>query len=73
LERGAVANVRLVREVASRYGKTPVQVALNYLISHPMVVAIPKTERVEHVDELAGSLGWRLKPEDIELLEKVSY
>ncbi|MEM1651252.1 MAG: aldo/keto reductase [Sulfolobales archaeon] len=73
LERGAVANVRLVREVASRYGKTPVQVALNYLISHPMVVAIPKTERVERVDELAGSLGWRLKPEDIELLEKVSY
>ncbi|MEM1623631.1 MAG: aldo/keto reductase [Sulfolobales archaeon] len=73
LERGAVANARVVREVASKYGKTPVQVALNYLISHPMVVAIPKTERVEHVDELAGSLGWRLKPEDIELLEKASY
>lgn len=73
LERGAVLRAKPVREVASKYGKTPVQVALNFLISRPRVVAIPKSESVDHVTEIVGSLGWRLKPEDIELLEKYGY
>ncbi len=71
LERGAVARHPTIISVANRYGKTPVQVALNFLISRPMVVAIPKTERIERVDEFYGALGWRLAPQDIELLEKV--
>ncbi len=70
LERGAVLRSRPVREVASRCGRTPVQVALNFLVSRPMVVAIPKSERIEHVEEIRGALGWRLRPEELELLEK---
>ncbi|MCX8185333.1 MAG: aldo/keto reductase [Sulfolobales archaeon] len=73
LEKGAIVNARIARELASRYSKTPVQIALNYLISRPRVVAIPKAERVEHVEELKESMGWRLRPEDIELVEKSSY
>lgn len=73
LERGAVLRVKLVREVAYRYGKTPVQVALNYLISRPRVVAIPKSEKTEHVEEFRGALGWRLKPGDVEQIEKANY
>lgn len=73
LERGAVVNFRPVRDLASKYGRTAVQVALNYLISRPRVVAIPKSERLEHVDELRGALGWRLRPEDIELIERAGY
>jgi diketogulonate reductase-like aldo/keto reductase len=71
LERGAVARVGRVREVASRYGRTPIQVALNYLISRPRVVAVPKSERREHVEEIRGALGWRLEEGDIELLERL--
>lgn len=71
LKRGAVLRVKLLRDLASKYGKTPAQVALNYLISRPRVVAIPKSERLEHVEELRGSMGWRLTPEDIELIEKL--
>jgi len=71
LERGAVIRIGKVREIASKYGKTPAQVALNYLISKPRVVAIPKAEKVEHVREIAGALGWRLKKEDLEILSKI--
>jgi diketogulonate reductase-like aldo/keto reductase len=68
LERGEVLKAGKVREIASKYGKTPIQIALNYLISRPRVVAIPKAEKVEHVREIAGALGWRLREEDLEAL-----
>ena len=71
IERGAVANHPEVARVAERYGRTPIQVALNYLISRPMVTAIVKTENSDHLREILGSLGWRLKPEDIEALEAI--
>ncbi|GBF08490.1 putative oxidoreductase, aldo/keto reductase family [Aeropyrum pernix] len=70
LERGHVAEVRLLAKIGRQYGKTPVQVALNFIVSRPNFIAIPKAERREHVDEILGSLGWRLKPEDIELIEE---
>jgi len=71
LEWGGVAKNETVISIAKKYGKTPIQVALNYLISRPMVMAIPKTERVERVEEFRGSMGWRLSAEDIEILEKI--
>lgn len=70
LERGSVATNPVLMSIASKYGKTPIQVALNYLISHKNVVAIPKTERVEHVQEIVGSLGWRLELKDLEYIKK---
>lgn len=71
IERGAVANNIVLKKIAQRYGKTPVQVALNYLISRPGVVAIPKTERVRRVEEFRGALGWRLDKTDIALIERL--
>jgi diketogulonate reductase-like aldo/keto reductase len=71
LERGAVARDPILRDLGRKYGKTPIQVALNYLISHRRVTAIPKTERRERVDEFKGSMGWRLKTEDIKFLKKL--
>lgn len=70
LERGSVINNYAVVSIARKYNKTPVQVALNYLISHKNVTAIPKSERVDHVQELLGSMGWRLSPEDLEYIKK---
>ncbi|MCE4604576.1 MAG: aldo/keto reductase [Aeropyrum sp.] len=69
LERGQVAHVKLLSKIGRQYGKTAVQVALNFIISRPRFVAIPKAERKSHVEEITGALGWRLKPEDIELIE----
>ena len=68
LERGAVSSDPIITQVAKKHRKTPVQVALNYLISQPRVIAIPKTERKERVDEFLGALGWSLDKEDIDLI-----
>lgn len=71
LERGEVTRHPVVRGIARKVGKTPIQVALNYLISRPRVVAIPKTERLGHLREIAGAMGWRLGEAEIEVLEDV--
>lgn len=71
LERGVVKRNPLAIYVAGKYSKTPIQVALNYIISKPQVTAIPKSEKRVHIDEIAGSIGWRLSSEDIRLLESI--
>lgn len=71
LERGRVVSDKRLSEIGGKYGKTSVQVALNYLISHNNVTAIPKTERVERVVEFSGALGWRLEEDDILYLKRL--
>ena len=58
----------LLHVVAASYDATPVQAALNWLISQPNVVAIARTSRIEHLRENLAALGWRMEPRDIELL-----
>ncbi len=41
--------------LATRLGATPRQLALAYLTRRPSVLAIPKTGRVAHVEEIAGA------------------
>lgn len=71
LEGGLVASDKRIADFALKYGKTAVQVALNFLISRPYVLAIPKSERVERIDEFKGALGWRLSDKDIDLIERI--
>ena len=58
----------ILQVVAARNGKTIPQVALNWCISKPGVVAIPKSDSVEHTRDNCGASGWRLPVEDRELL-----
>jgi len=60
---------RTLDRIASKYGKTRTQTALNWLICREPVVAIPKAANLEHVRENAGSVGWALKKEDQEALD----
>ena len=57
--------------IAERHGKTPRQVALNFLTRRPSLFTIPKAERVEHVRENAGANGWLLTAEDLKLIDEV--
>jgi len=68
LEKGAVKSHPKLVNIAAKYNKTPVQVAINYLISRPCVIATPKSERKYHIDEIYGALGWKLSIEDIKYL-----
>jgi diketogulonate reductase-like aldo/keto reductase len=56
-----------VNALAQKYGKTPNQILLNWILSQG-VAAIPKTLSPEHMRENVGALGWSLLSEDIELL-----
>lgn len=66
LAEGRVAGLKSVRQVAAKVGKTPIQVALNYLV--PRSVPIPKASKIDHLDEVLGSLGWELSREDLGIL-----
>ncbi|MEM4790885.1 MAG: aldo/keto reductase [Thermofilum sp.] len=65
--------LQLLSSIAEKYGKKPVQVALNWLVlSSPAVVPIPGAKAPEQVDDVAGAVGWRLKTEDWSLLDEAS-
>lgn len=57
--------VQLIKKIGEKYGKTPTQVVLNWLVSSsPVVVPIPGAKSPEQVVELANSVGWRLSYSD---------
>ena len=58
-----------LEKVATETGKTVAQVALNWCVSKPGVVAIPKANRVEHVIENCTATGWSLTPDQMETVE----
>jgi diketogulonate reductase-like aldo/keto reductase len=56
---------------AKRHGKTPRQIALNFLTRRKSLFTIPKASTLEHLRENSGGAGWNLDPEDLEHLEAV--
>ncbi len=66
--------VKSVQELATKYGVTPSQIALNWLInSHgETVVAIPGATKESHAKENAGTMTFSLTAEDISLLDTKS-
>lgn len=71
LAKGKLANsgMKLLDEIAEKYGKTPAQIALNWLISKPNIVTIPKAVKFEHLNENLGAINWRLSKEDMQQLD----
>lgn len=61
---------RLLAEIAKRHGRTPRQVALNFLTRHPSVFTIPKAGRPEHVQEDTGGAGWELTADDLIAIDR---
>lgn len=60
---------KLLDELCEKYKKTRAQIALNWLISKPGIVAIPKASKIEHIKENLGAIGWSLSEEDIRKLD----
>jgi diketogulonate reductase-like aldo/keto reductase len=59
----------VIGRIAAKYRKTPRQIILNFLTRKPNAFAIPKASRVEHVEENAGSAGWKLDAEDVAAID----
>lgn len=60
--------VALLREIGERYGKSPAQVALRWLIENPIVLPIPGAKNGRQAESNAGALTFSLTPEEIEAL-----
>ncbi len=62
-----------LEQVADRVGATPGQVALAWLLQHsPVMLPIPGTSRVAHLEENVAAAAVRLTSEDVEELEAAS-
>jgi diketogulonate reductase-like aldo/keto reductase len=61
---------QVLDQIASKYGKSRIQVALNWLIAKQPVVAIPKAANLEHVRENAGAAGWQMTKDDQDVLSE---
>ncbi len=60
----------VVSEIARKYGRTPRQVALNFLARRPSLFTIPKASQLEHVRENAAALDFTLTPADLRAIER---
>lgn len=75
LTKGSVASshperMRVLESVAQETKKTLAQVALNWCVSRPGVIAIPKSDKTARVIENCGASGWRLSAEQQQLLDR---
>ena len=59
----------VLSELGTAHGKTPSQVALNWLIGKEQVIAIPGVKRAENVLDDAGAVDWRLSVDEVLKLE----
>jgi diketogulonate reductase-like aldo/keto reductase len=60
---------KVLETIASKHGKTPRQVALNFLTRSDGLFAIPKSSGVDHVRENSGGAGWKLDQEDLRSID----
>jgi len=66
---GRSRRMEVLAAIAAQTNKTMGQVALNWCISHPSVIAIPKSNSVTRTAENCLASGWRLTPDQIEQLD----
>ncbi|MCZ6678878.1 MAG: aldo/keto reductase [Candidatus Poribacteria bacterium] len=65
--------ISTVKQLADELGKTPAQLALAWVLSHPEItVAITGGDTIEHLDDNIGAVGWTLEDSIREQLDSVS-
>ena len=64
--------VALLREIGGRYGKSPAQVALRWLIENPIVLPIPGAKNGKQAEANAGALSFSLTPAEVESLSQAT-
>ena len=64
--------VQALTQIGEQYGRTPAQVALNWLIAQGNVIPIPGAKTAEQVRQNAGALGWSLADSEMAQLAAVT-
>ena len=70
IPRGRGPSFKVLDEIAEKLGKSRNQIALNWVLQHDSVVAIPKAADTNHVKENAEVAEWKLGSEDFQRLAK---
>ncbi len=73
VDQGALAGTAapaVLREIATRHGATPAQVALAALLARPGVMPIPKAGREAHLRENRAAAALRLTADDLAVLDR---
>jgi aryl-alcohol dehydrogenase-like predicted oxidoreductase len=65
--------VEEIRRLAAAYGKTPAQVALNWLVRDPWIYPIPGAKTPDQAVENAGATGWMLSDDDWRRLDRLGW
>jgi aryl-alcohol dehydrogenase-like predicted oxidoreductase len=69
----AFATADVVQEIAAESGRTPAQVALNWVTNRPGVTSsLLGARTVEQLEDNLGSVGWQLDPEHVNRLDRSS-
>lgn len=69
IEQGRLLKKSALKQIASRHGVTPSQVALAWVLRHDVVIAIPKAAKSQHVRENHAALKLRLSKQDLSELD----
>jgi aryl-alcohol dehydrogenase-like predicted oxidoreductase len=64
--------VKLLRQIGDRYGKSPSQVALRWLIENENVLPIPGAKNSRQAAENVGALSFSLTPEEAQMLSEAT-
>jgi pyridoxine 4-dehydrogenase len=73
LEVGELTRDRVVSEIAARHHATPAQVVLAWLLAHsPVMLPIPGTSKVQHLEEDLGAVALDLAPADQAELDRLA-
>ncbi len=62
----------MLRSIGERYGKTPAQAAINWLLRDPSVVAIVGAKRPDQIVQNAGAAGFKLTEEEARRIDEVT-
>lgn len=69
LREGLLSNP-IVASIAQKYGATPIQILLAFILYTDIAIAIPKAGHIAHVEENAAASLITLTPEDVALLSQ---
>ena len=68
-----MALVHLVRDVATRKGATPAQIALAWLLAQrPWIVPVPGTTKLHRLEENLGAVAVELTASDLQEIERAA-
>lgn len=71
LARGEVMNNPLLKELSEKYGKSPAQIALRWLIEQEQVVAIPKSSSEQHLRDNLDIYDFALEDDDFYAIDDI--